>query len=248
MRTLLFGLVGVFGTAFFSLCALAGALVRAPRRYFDWVHVSWARSLLWAAGIRVHAEGLARVRTDRPQVFVSNHQSIFDIFALFSALPVSIRFVAKKELSRIPLLAPAMRAVGHVFIDRADRRAAVEAMQAAGRRMERETLCLALFPEGTRSRNGRLGAFKKGTFVLAIQTQADLVPVAIDGGSRVLGPGRRRVTPGHMVLRIGEPFPTAGLTIDDRDRVLAVMREAVAALLPDGGGDGEAASSAADSG
>ncbi|MFQ5745781.1 MAG: lysophospholipid acyltransferase family protein [Gemmatimonadota bacterium] len=248
MRTLMFGVVGVLSTTFFSVCALAGALVRAPRGYYDWIHRRWAGSLLLAAGISVRVEGLEKVRRDRPQIFVSNHQSIFDIFALFAALPVSIRFVAKKELSRIPIFAQAMRAAGHVFIDRKDRRAAIEVMRAAGRRMDRETLCLALFPEGTRSRSGRLGPFKKGTFVLAIQTQADLVPVGMDGGRRILRPGRRRITPGPMVLRVGEPFPTAGLTIDDRDEVVVAMREAVVGLLPGEGEENGGADAAAGAG
>ncbi|MFQ5890657.1 MAG: lysophospholipid acyltransferase family protein [Gemmatimonadota bacterium] len=231
IRTLLFSLVAVISTTFFSFVSVVGGLLGAPKGLHDWVHRRWSASLLHAAGVRVRAGGLRHIRRDGPQIFVSNHQSMFDIWALMTCLPVSIRFVAKEELSRIPLFARACRSAGHVFIDRGDRTGAIRRMQEAGKRMDRENLSLGLFPEGTRSPDGRLQPFKKGTFVLAIETQAPLVPVAVDGGARILPKGKRRVVPGTLDVRFGSPIPTRGLTIEDRDTVLELTRSAIEELL-----------------
>ena len=173
--------------------------------------------------------GLGRVKRDEAQIFVANHQSIFDIFAILSCVPAPVRFVAKRELARIPVLAQAMSAAGHVFIDRQDRRKASEAMRKAGERMKRERLSLGLFPEGTRSRAGELGEFKKGTFVLAIETQVPIVPLALDGGYRVASRGRIRAS--DMTLSVGVPITTEGKTANDRDAVLETVRREIQAML-----------------
>lgn len=190
--------------------------------------------MLWAAGVSVTVVGPGHVRPERPLILVANHQSIFDVFALFAGVPASIRFVAKKELARIPIFAQAMKSAGHVFIDRRDRREASEAMRVAGQRIKREGLCLTLFPEGTRSKDGRLRDFKKGTFALAIETQLPIFPVAVQGGHRIVEAGR--VRPGAMRVAIAEPLETVGLGVDDRDRVLEAVRGRIRELLSTGDG------------
>lgn len=229
IRSAWFGLVTIAASAWYSTLALIGGLTRARRGWFDRVHRGWARALLGAAGVRVEVSGLENLSTDAPQILVANHQSTFDIFAMFAALPVSIRFIAKQELARIPVFAQAMRAAGHVFIDRGDRRGAAAAMRAAGTRMRKERFSLGLFPEGTRSRTGALRDFKKGSFVLAIETQLPLVPVAVDGGWRLASGGGLR--PGTVRIRIGPPIPTEGRTVEDRDAVLRAVRTEVRRLL-----------------
>jgi 1-acyl-sn-glycerol-3-phosphate acyltransferase len=231
IRAAVFWTVTVLATAFFSLVSMIGGLFRAPRALHDWVHRNWSRSLLWASGTTVEVAGLENVDRERAQIFASNHQSFFDIFALMHVLPVSIRFVAKHELGRIPLLAQAMRAAGHVFIDRGDRTGAVRVMRKAGRRMERENLSLGLFPEGTRSPDGQLQPFKKGTFVLAIETDAPIVPVAVDGGNRILRRGTLQVRPGRIQLRFCRKIATADLTARDRDPVVSHVRGEITSML-----------------
>ena len=235
IRMLVFGVVAFPSTIFFSLVAIMAGLLRAPKSTFDWVHRNWSRTVLRAAGVEVRVTGLEHVVPNGAQIFVSNHQSMFDIWALFATLPVSLRFVAKKEMSRIPILSHAMRAAGHVFIDRQDRVQAAEAMRHAGKRMLREGLSLGLFPEGTRARDGRLKPFKKGTFVLAIETQTTLVPVAVDGGGEIIVDGgggpKRRLRPRPIEIRCAEPIPLSGLTAADRDELLARTRAEIVRLL-----------------
>lgn len=227
---LFFGL-GLPITVVFSALAVAGGAVGASTGWYDWIHRTWSRLLLRIGGVEVETGGVAHLHRDRPQVLVVNHQSLLDILALFAALPISLRFVAKHELSRFPVFARAMERAGHVFIDRSRRRQAVRAMRRAGQRMGEEGLSLAIFPEGTRSSDGRLRRFRRGAFSLAIETGADLVPVAVDGGSELLPRGRRRLEPGTLRIRCGETVPLAGREREDRDRVLARTREAIEAML-----------------
>ncbi len=232
IRTAWFWIVTVPATAFFSTVSIVGGLIRAPASLHDWVHRNWGRTELWAAGVRTHVRGLENVSHTSPQIFVANHQSIFDIFAILACVPASVRFVAKKELGRIPIFALAMRAAGHVFIDRKDRRGASEAMRVAGERMKRDRLSLGLFPEGTRSPTGSLREFKRGTFALAIGTQVPIVPLAVDGGYRVSTRGRIRA--GRMDLSLGAPMPTEGKTAEDRDEVLGSVRREISGMLEAG--------------
>jgi 1-acyl-sn-glycerol-3-phosphate acyltransferase len=229
IRTATFWVVVVPSTAFFSLVSILGGLARAPRGLHDWVHRNWAGSLLWAAGVRVEVVGAENVLRDAPQVFIANHQSIFDVFAMLAHLPASVRFIAKQELGRIPVLAQAMRAAGHVFIDRQNRRESRLTMRTAGERMKRENLSLGLFPEGTRSRDGRLGNFKKGAFQLAIETQVPIVPICVDGSHKIVV--GRRVRPGRMSLCVARALPTQGRDAEDRDVVLEAVRQTIASGL-----------------
>ena len=232
IRTAWFWIVTVPATAFFSTVSIVGGLIRAPASLHDWVHRNCGRTELWAAGVRTRVRGLENVSHTSPQIFVANHQSIFDIFAILACVPASVRFVAKQELGRIPIFALAMRAAGHVFIDRKDRRGAFEAMSVAGERMKRDRLSLGLFPEGTRSPTGSLREFKRGTFALAIGTQVPIVPLAVDGGYRVSTRGRIRA--GWMDVSLGAPMPTEGKTAEDRDQVLGAVRREISAMLEAG--------------
>jgi 1-acyl-sn-glycerol-3-phosphate acyltransferase len=195
--------------------------------------------MLWAAGVEVSVEGLENLQTEEPQIVVSNHQSWFDVFALAAGLPVRYRFVAKKELGEIPIFGKAWKSCGHVSVDRGNREAAIESLDQAWREVHEEKLTMVLFPEGTRSPDGRLKQFKKGAFVLAVQGQVPLVPVAILGSREIMAKGSMRVRKGPITLRIGPPIPTEGSTIRDRNRLLRASWNAIAALKGDGDGSGE---------
>jgi 1-acyl-sn-glycerol-3-phosphate acyltransferase len=226
--------VGVFST-FFN----AGNVVL--RTYFwrknlhcacDKAARNWGRDVLWAAGVPVRLEGLENLATDEPQIVVANHQSWFDVFALAAHLPVRYRFVAKKELD-MPVFGRAWKACGHVSVDRGNREVAIAAMNQAWREIHEDKLTMVLFPEGTRSPDGKLKAFKKGAFVLAVQGQVPIVPVAVVGSRDIMPKGRFRVQKGEITLRIGNPIPTEGSTIRDRNRLLKASWNAIADLKGD---------------
>ena len=190
----------------------------------------WAQAILWAANVQVRVEGSEHLRADEPQIIVSNHQSWFDVFALAAHLPVRYRFVAKKELGDIPVFGKAWQSCGHVSVDRGNREAAIESLDQAWREIHEDKLTMVLFPEGTRSPDGRLKPFKKGAFVLAVQGQVPLVPVAVLGSRNVMPKGRVKIRSNPITLRVGEAIPTEGATIRDRNRLLEASWNAIAAL------------------
>jgi 1-acyl-sn-glycerol-3-phosphate acyltransferase len=175
------------------------------------------------------AEGLEHIPRDQPIMYVSNHSSMFDIWALFATLPGSVRFVAKRELFRIPLLGRAMLAVGHVPIDRSARKSAFEAYDEAAR-MIRSGTSVVVFPEGTRSRTGELLPFKNAPFGLAIAAQVPIVPVYVHHTFEILPKGAWRLRPQPIRLLVGRPIATAGLRPDDRERLREEVRAAMVAL------------------
>ncbi len=168
----------------------------------------WAPGLLGGAGARLQVEGLERVDWSRNHVFVANHQSTIDICALFRAVPVPLHFLLKQEMTRVPLVGWYARAMGMVFIDRSNRRAAVAFLRQSTE-LVRAGGNLCIFPEGTRSRSGIVAQFKGGAFQAAIDAGVDVVPVAIAGSGAVLYPeGFFHVRPGVIRVSFGSPLPT----------------------------------------
>ena len=232
IRVLWFYTVLVVSTIYHAAVAIVAGLLRVRHRsggVYDWAGTDWARQILRAAGTPVVAEGLERIPRDRPVLYASNHSSMFDIWALFATLPGSVRFVAKQELFRIPLLGGAMRAVGHVAIDRAHSKRAFEAYDEAARTIRRGISAL-VFPEGTRSRTGELLPFKNAPFGLAIVAQVPLVPVYVHDTFEIKPKGRFGLRPRPIRLLVGEPIPTAGLVAGDRERLRDRVRAAMLAL------------------
>ncbi len=235
IRTILVLLVGTVLTFALSAWVRFSGLIRAPwaRDHCSRASAFWGRSMVRLAGVSVRLEGADREKLDRPLVVVANHQSWFDVFVLGGFLPGRARFVAKEELRRIPLFGAAWETCGHVRVNRGDRAEAVRSLNEAGARIRDERLNVILFPEGTRSADGRLLPFKKGAFVLALQTGVPILPVGISGSRAVMGKGSFRIRPGEIRVRVGEPIDVAGLTTADRDRVLVHARREVLALMED---------------
>jgi 1-acyl-sn-glycerol-3-phosphate acyltransferase len=232
IRTLATAGVGIPLTVVFAGWIALSSALRLPGTGFCCRALPrlWARAILWSAGARVRVEGLERLDGEKPMILAANHQSWFDVFALLATLPPNIRFVAKQELGRIPIFGPAWKACGHVSVDRTDRAQAVASIEGATRRIWEERLAVLFFPEGTRSPDGRLGAFKKGAFVLAIQTGVPVVPVAISGSRDAMPKGSFRIRSASIRVRLGDPIPTDGKGLEDRDRLLADCRARILAL------------------
>lgn len=231
MRKLLRSLVGgpatIGLTGAFSPVVSALSLVdeKAPDPLL-WV---WARSCLLASGVRTEAEGLSNL----PQgnfVLAVNHISHFDSLVLFAHIRRHMRFVAKQELSKIPVFGAALRRAGNVFVERTgsekDKAVMAEAVSAV-----RERVSIVFFAEGTRSEDGELRAFKKGAAVMAIEAQVPLVPAAVWGTHEILKKGSLVVHPSPAALVIGSPLETAGLTLDDRDSLTTAAHAAVSTSL-----------------
>ncbi len=184
------------------------------------------RLALFTSGITFRVRGREHVLLDRAAVYCSNHQSNVDPPVLFEALHPRMHILYKHEIDQIPILARAFRLGGFIPVDRRNREAAMKSIEA-GARSIRGGNSFLIFPEGTRSRTDELLPFKKGGIHMAILAQAPVVPVAIRGGREAMRKGSWRIRPVTIDISVGEPVETAGMTADDRDRLIAIIREKI---------------------
>jgi 1-acyl-sn-glycerol-3-phosphate acyltransferase len=184
---------------------------------------------LTLTGIRYRVTGLERL-PPTAVVFCSNHESNVDPPVLFKALHRRLRILYKAELRRVPLMATLFDIGGFVAVERADRDKAMTAISNGAASIKRGNSFL-IFPEGTRSRSGELLPFKKGGFIMAIEAQAPIVPVAVHGGRNAMRKGSALVRPVTIDVHVGPSIPTAGLTVADRDSLILRVRSEIQALL-----------------
>ena len=175
---------------------------------------TWGRLCLFASGVKLRVTGMENIAEDRPLILMSNHQSMHDIFAL-SVLPVSFKWLAKKELFKVPILGCLMYMIGGVSVDRFNPQKAKKGMDAAQAKIQGGD-SIMIFPEGTRSYDGRLQPFKKGGFLLALKKKIPIIPITIKGSSEIMKKGTMKVRPGDIDIIIDEPIHTDDLRVRDR--------------------------------
>lgn len=183
------------------------------------------------AGIRVRVEGVENIPPG-VCIFAANHLSNVDPPALVTAIPRRVSLLAKKEVFRIPILATALRMAQFIPVDRGDREAAAASVDLAVKYL-REGHSYCVYPEGTRSRDGRLKPFKKGTFVMAIQAGVPVVPISMSGAQKLMRKGDWTIHPGEIVIRFGPPVDASQYNYDRRGELLERVHALVAAGLPD---------------
>ena len=184
----------------------------------------WGRLILLTTGVRVQVRG-ALPPTGTSYVVASNHQSIYDIPVIFGALPFQLRIIAKASLGNFPFLGWHLRLAGHLLVDRENPGASVfKKMQ----RMIGQDASLIIFPEGTRSRDGRVARFKGGVFLLAIESGLPILPISIGGSRHIMLKGRLMTCPGDVTLTVHEPVSTAGLSREDARALAARVQSIVA--------------------
>jgi 1-acyl-sn-glycerol-3-phosphate acyltransferase len=202
------------------------------RNYADGVLRWWSDLLLRSVEASWNVKKLDDVSMTpgRPYIIMSNHRSHYDIPLIYVSLTGSIRMLTKKELFKIPLWGRGMKAAEFISIDRKDHEQALKDLDEA-RRMMQGGIVLWVAPEGTRSRSGKLGEFKKGGFMLALQTGAIIIPVGIKGSENILKPDRFEFYLGqHVQVNIGEPIDASHYSLDERDRLMDDVRKAILAL------------------
>lgn len=209
----------VLGTA-----SLLSTLVDRKGNFAHRCARAWARLILATTGVRVTIEGVEKLDPHRSYVFAANHQSIYDIPIVFASVPFQLRIVAKQSLGRIPFMGWHLHRAGHLLVDRRNPGADIVQKMA---RLVREGSSLIVFPEGTRSVDGQLGRFKKGSFLVALGANLPVVPVTIEGSRHVMQKGRLTVRPSNVRLTVHEPIPTEGLRREEvpafADRVRSVV-------------------------
>jgi 1-acyl-sn-glycerol-3-phosphate acyltransferase len=190
----------------------------------------WSRVLLYIAGVELHIEGLEKIDPNGSYVFVSNHVSYMDTPVVLGHIPVQFRFLAKKGLFSIPFLGYHLKRAGHIPVPRENPRAAIKAMSEAAKIIRERGVSVLIFPEGGRSLTG-LKPFKEGAAYIAIKAGVPVVPLSLTGTLEVLPMGSLTVRPGRVELRVGDPVPTAHLTLHDRAELNEQLHRRVSELL-----------------
>jgi 1-acyl-sn-glycerol-3-phosphate acyltransferase len=190
----------------------------------------WGRILMAVSFVQVRSEGLEKLDPAANYVFVSNHASYLDIPALLSTFACQFRFFAKKGLYRIPFLGWHLRSAGHLPVDRSNARASLKSMSEAARIIAQRHISVLLFPEGGRSLTG-LRPFKEGAAYIAIKSGVPVAPVAIVGLRELLPMGSGHIRSGRILVKVGDPIPTAGLKLDARGELTARLHDEIAAML-----------------
>jgi 1-acyl-sn-glycerol-3-phosphate acyltransferase len=184
------------------------------------VAVPWAKIILWVCGVKLKVKGLENVDSNSPRIYLSNHQSYFDIFTLLAGLPVDFKFLLKQELMKIPFLGSAMRRARYISIDRRDHRKALKSMNEAAMKIKNGASVL-IFPEGTRSED------------LALKSGCDIVPVSIIGSRDIVPKGSLRVNKGTIIMIIGRSIPVANNSKKDMDGLMERTRKAIIRQMTD---------------
>jgi 1-acyl-sn-glycerol-3-phosphate acyltransferase len=192
-----------------------------------WCAQVWCQLIARTTGARVRVHGLENIRPGTSYVFLSSHQSYMDIPAMLGYLPVQLRIAAKKVLFKIPFMGWHLSRAGHIPVDRSSTQAAVATMQRAADKIC-GGICAFVFPEGTRSADGALHAFKKGGFKLALQARVPIVPVTIIGSRQVLPKNSIIFRPGPIDMYVDTPIPTADLTDEDLEELMSRVRATIA--------------------
>jgi 1-acyl-sn-glycerol-3-phosphate acyltransferase len=200
-------------TIVFGVMSIASSFVEKSGYFAHWCARTWSRFILATTGVTVEVIGLEQLDPRGTYVFVANHQSIYDIPILFWSLPHQLRIIAKESLGKFPVIGWHLQRTGHMLVDRSkpDR---AKIFSWAGR-LTTNGLSLILFPEGTRSLDGRVGKFKAGTFFLALDANLRVVPLSIVGSRHVMMKGRVTTYPGRVKLVVHPPIDTTGMSSRD---------------------------------
>jgi len=217
--------IGLY-TVVFGALSIASSFVEKSGYFAHWCARTWSRFILATTGVHVDVIGLERLDPRGTYVFAANHQSIYDIPILFWSLPHQLRIIAKESLGKFPVIGWHLRRTGHMLVDRSkpDR---AKIFSWAGR-LTTNGLSLILFPEGTRSVDGRVGKFKAGTFFLALDANLRVVPLSIVGSRHVMLKGRLTTYPGRVRLVVHPPIDTTGMSSRDARQFAERVRQIIA--------------------
>jgi 1-acyl-sn-glycerol-3-phosphate acyltransferase len=216
----------VLTTFFWGLTAIVTSFFTRTGNPVHRVARIWARSILFASRIKVTVNGLANIDPTQSYVYMSNHQSNFDIPVLLAYLPVQFRWLAKAELFNIPIFGRAMRGAGYVKIDRFNRESAFESINEAAAKMK-NGVSVMIFPEGTRSLDGKIRSFKKGGFVMAVDAGVPIVPIVLKGTWTIMEKSSLKINTGEVSLNIEPPIATTDYTRENKDDLIKSVRAVI---------------------
>lgn len=218
--------LGVAVTAFMSFWSVVFSVFPSADNKIHKVAHLWAKILLLLSDTKVKVIGEENLLHGKPQILMANHQSDFDILISLAYIPIQFRWIAKKELFTIPIFGAAMRSAGYIEIDRSNREKAIQSIDEAALRI-RSGKSIMTFPEGTRSREGEIKAFKQGSFHLAIKSGVPIVPVSIIGSGQIMPKRSLRIKPGQIKIVIGKPIEVINFDVEKRHELIENVRNEI---------------------
>ena len=227
IRSILALVLGSLGTAVTSVISMIIMLFDRQGKSVEFIMSKWAWFLLKLAGVKIEVNGLENLTPGESYIFISNHASLLDIPTVCLGLPFQLRFLAKKELFKIPLFGPALLSAGHIKIDRGNLESAVKSLKEAAIVLKKRGFSALVFAEGTRSLNGEVGRFKKGGVILALSMGIPIVPVSISGSASLAAKGVYLVKSGKIKMTIGKSISTEGKDISARHQLVSTVRDEV---------------------
>lgn len=234
LRRLISALYILFALLFMVFSSVVATSVSTFRPFGRLMYIFekfWAKTLLLFTGAKIRVTGLGNIQPGRPYIFVSNHQSLFDIPLMMGYIPRQIRMIHKKELLWVPFLGFTLLVMRFISIDRGNRDKAILSLQKAADKIRRG-VNIVIFAEGTRSLDGEISPFKKGAFLLAINSQVDIIPVTISGTINIMHKYGGLTNVGfkrQVEMVLDAPISTAGLTAEQRDELKSKVEQTVAA-------------------
>ena len=209
-------------TAIFTILCFPWKNGKAPRA----VQVFWSRSVLWLLLIPIKVTGQENVDPKQSYVFVANHQSFLDVFAVYGWLPNNFKWLMKKEIRKVPFVGTACAVAGHIFVDRSNPRAALQSMDHIKKELV-DGISTVIFPEGTRTKTGEMGRFKQGAFKIAMDMGLPVVPLSLGGFFKAMPSGQAFANPRARVsLNIGEPIDISQFS--DVNEAMEYVRDQIA--------------------
>ena len=221
----------VISTIIASLAVGFGSMLGGGKWWGYYPAKYWGKLVCWITLVKVTVKGQENIDAKKPYVFVANHQSAYDIFAVYGYLGHSFRWLMKKSLEKIPFLGWGCKRAGHVFVDNSTPAAVRETMATARKQLQKD-MSITVFPEGSRSWDGKMIPFKKGAYLLAVQFNLPIVPVTIDGAFDVMPRFEKLPKWGHIKITIHKPIevPEGGFRVKD---VMAESYDAIHSALPE---------------
>lgn len=221
-------------TPILTVPLVVSSILVKPGKFAYSVMKIWATVISRLMGLRFSINGIENLNPDTSYIITPNHQGNADILAILCALPVHFRWVLKRELLRIPVFGWALNATGPIAIDRSNSAAAIESLNREKDEKLKDGWSVLIYPEGTRTSDGNLQDFKKGAFMMAVQTGIPILPVVTNGAFKILPKKRIAFRAGHISLTVCPPIPTKGLSEKDVPELMQRTRQAILAeLKPD---------------
>jgi len=217
-----------------AFCGILGIVLMLLTWHSAWIlyflgYILWGPIVCAVCGIKLKITGSENIKKGIGNIYIANHSSLLDIAVLVNAIPLPLFFVAKNELKKVPVLGLYMRVLGHIFVDRKNKDKAMQSMRLAAAKINSGKNVIT-FPEGTRSKDGKLQTFKKGTFVIAKEGNIDIIPIGISGTFEVLPSGRSLIKPAKVHLHIGTKIDGQLFTSMSVDEIALMAQERVKLL------------------